>query len=298
LEARPGRRLRKTGQKPERSGGQPDRSGEQPDRNLPARRGGQAAPRRGQEGAHKRGPTVERNVSNPLIYGRNAVLEAARAGRVLKVFQASGLGHDPRLDELGKLARIEVVPPERLDVIAPGVHQGVAAELKPRRIWTLKELLATGPNLLIALDSIMDPQNLGAILRSAEVAGCDGAILPEHRSAPLSPAAVKASSGATELLRVAHVSGMPSAIAEVKRSDIWCVALDPRGEIPAWEFDLTQRVCLVVGSEGEGVHRLVRERCDVRVRLPVKGHIASFNASAAAAALLYEVMRQRSQSKP
>ena len=86
------------------------------------------------------------------------------------------------------------------------------------------------------------------------------------------------------------------AIVEVKRSDMWCVALDPRGEMPAWEFDLTQRVCLVVGSEGAGVHRLVKERCDVRLRLPVKGHIASFNASAAAAALLYEVMRQRAIS--
>jgi len=233
--------------------------------------------------------------STVLIHGRNAVLEAARAGRVLKVYQASGLGHDPRLDELAKLTRIEVVPAERLDVLAPGVHQGVAAELKPRREWTLKELLETKPSLLVALDSIMDPQNLGAILRSAEVAGSDGAIVPEHRSAPLSAVAVKASSGATELLRIAKVSGMPSAIAEVKRSGVWCVALDPRGEMPAWEFDFTQDVCLVVGSEGEGVHRLVKERCDARVKLPVAGHIASLNASAAAAALLYEVMRQRSK---
>ena len=229
----------------------------------------------------------------PLIHGRNAVLEAARAGRVLKVYQASGLGHDPRLDELARLTRIEVVANERLDVIAAGVHQGVAAELKPRKEWALKELLATNPSLLIALDSIMDPQNLGAILRSAEVAGAEGAIVPEHRSAPLSPAAVKASSGASELLRIAKVSGLPSAIPEIKRSGIWCVALDPRGEMPAWDFDFTQRVCVVVGSEGEGVHRLVKERCDARVRLPVKGHIASLNASAAAAALLYEVMKQR-----
>jgi 23S rRNA (guanosine2251-2'-O)-methyltransferase len=231
--------------------------------------------------------------SAPLIHGRNAVLEAARAGRVVKVYQASNLGHDPRLDELARLARVEVVPSDRLDVIAPGVHQGVAAELKPRKAWSLKELLASDPSLLIALDSIMDPQNLGAILRSAEVAGSDGAIIPEHRSAPLSPAAVKASSGASELLRIAMVSGMPSAIAEVKRSGLWCVALDPRGEIFPWEFDFTQRVCIVVGSEGEGVHRLVNERCDARVRLPVKGHIASLNASAAASALLYEVTRQR-----
>ncbi|MGA7911853.1 MAG: 23S rRNA (guanosine(2251)-2'-O)-methyltransferase RlmB [Candidatus Dormiibacterota bacterium] len=233
--------------------------------------------------------------STVLIHGRNAVLEAARAGRVVKVYQASGLGHDPRLDELASLTRIEVVPAERLDVMAPGVHQGVAAELKPRREWTLKELLETKPSLLVALDSIMDPQNLGAILRSAEVAGSDGAIVPEHRSAPLSAVAVKASSGATELLRITRVSGMPSAIAEVKRSGIWCVALDPRGEMPAWEFDFRQNVCLVVGSEGDGVHRLVKERCDARVKLPVAGHIASLNASAAAAALLYEVMRQRSK---
>lgn len=228
-----------------------------------------------------------------LIHGRNAVLEAARAGRVVKAYQALGLGHDPRLDELARLVRVEAVSPDRLDAMAPGHNQGVAAELKPRRDWTLKELLDTNPSLLIALDGIQDPQNLGAILRSGEVAGCDGAIIPEHRSAPLSPAAVKAGSGATELLRIARVSGMPSAIAEIKRAGIWCVALDPRGELSAWDFDFKQRVCIVVGSEGAGVHRLVKERCDARVRLPVEGHVASFNASAAAAALLYEVMRQR-----
>jgi 23S rRNA (guanosine2251-2'-O)-methyltransferase len=247
----------------------------------------------GNDAARGVGRDAARSTAVALIHGRNAVLEAARAGRVVKVYQASGLGHDPRLDELARLARVEVVPPERLDAIAPGVHQGVAAELQPRREWPLKELLAANPSLLVALDSIMDPQNLGAILRSAEVAGAEGAIIPEHRSAPLSPAAVKASSGASELLRISMVSGMPSAVAEVKRSGIWCVALDPRGEMQAWEFDFTQRVCLVVGSEGEGVHRLVKERCDARVRLPVKGHIASLNASAAAAALLYEVTRQR-----
>ncbi|HEY1419986.1 MAG TPA: 23S rRNA (guanosine(2251)-2'-O)-methyltransferase RlmB [Candidatus Dormibacteraeota bacterium] len=240
-------------------------------------------------------PVPRNTPTTVLIHGRNAVLEAARAGRVVKVYQASGLGHDPRLDELARLARVEVVAPERMDALAPGVNQGVAAELKPRRDWTLKELLDTKPTLLVALDSIMDPQNLGAILRSAEVAGSDGAILPEHRSAPLSAVAVKASSGASELLRIAKVSGMPSAIAEVKRSGIWCVALDPRGEMQAWDFDFTQDVCLVVGSEGEGVHRLVKERCDARVKLPVKGHIASLNASAAAAALIYEVMRQRAK---
>jgi len=230
-----------------------------------------------------------------VIFGRNAVLEAARAGRVVKVYRAEGLGHDPRLDEIAKLARVETVPPARIHQMAPGVNQGVAAELKPRRNWTLKELLDTSPSLLVALDGIQDPQNLGAILRSAEVAGCEGAILPEHRSASITPAAAKASSGASELLPIAKVSGLPSAIAEVKRAGIWCVALDPYGEMLAWDFDFTQNACVVVGGEGAGVHRLVKERCDARVRLPLKGHVASFNASAAAAALLYEVMRQRSK---
>jgi len=228
-----------------------------------------------------------------LIHGRNAVLEAARAGRVVKVYQAAGLGHDPRLEELGRLAKVEVVPPARLDAMAPGVNQGVAAELKARREWTLRQLLDSRPTLLVALDSILDPQNLGAILRTAEVSGCDGAIVPEHRSAPLSPAAVKASSGASELLAIARVPGMPSAIAEVKRAGLWCVALDPRGELLAWDFDFRQPVCVVVGGEGTGVQRLVKERCDARVRLPVRGKIASYNASAAASALLYEVARQR-----
>jgi 23S rRNA (guanosine2251-2'-O)-methyltransferase len=228
-----------------------------------------------------------------VIFGRNAVLEAARAGRVSRVYLAHGLGHDPRLDELAALAKVEVVAAERIDRIAPGVNQGVAAELKPRREWTLRELLATNPSLLVALDSILDPQNLGAILRTAEVAGAGGAIVPEHRTAPLSPAAVKASSGASELLPIARVSGLPSAIVDVKRAGVWCVALDVRGESLPWQFDFTQRVCVVVGSEGAGVHRLVKERCDARIRLPVAGHVASFNASAAAAALLYEVMRQR-----
>lgn len=232
-----------------------------------------------------------------LIHGRNAVLEAARAGRVVRVYQVTGLGHDPRLEELARLARIEVVTPERLDAMAPGVNQGVAAELKPRREWTLRDLLATSPRLLVALDSIMDPQNLGAILRSAEVAGADGAIIPQHRSAPLSPSAVKASSGATELLPIAQVSGMPSAIADVKRAGLWCAALDVRGDTWPWDFDLTQPVCVVVGGEGRGVHRLVLERCDVRLKLPVLGKVASLNASAAAAAILYEVTRQRSTGR-
>jgi len=232
-----------------------------------------------------------------VIYGRNAVLEAARAGRVRRVLLADGLEPDPRLDELRDLAVAEEVPAARISALAQGAHQGVVAELRPRELLTLRQLLEASPTLLMGLDGIEDPQNLGAILRSAEVAGVDGVLLPERRSAPLTAAAVKASSGASEHLRLCRVSGLPSTVAEVRRHGVWCVALDPRGELLPWEFDMRQPVCLVVGGEGHGVHRLVRERCDVRVRLPMAGRVASLNASAAAAALLYEVLRQRTAAQ-
>jgi 23S rRNA (guanosine2251-2'-O)-methyltransferase len=227
------------------------------------------------------------------VYGRNAALEAARAGRVRRALVAEGLEADARLVELARLAPVERVPASRLAGLAKGVHQGVVAELKPRSFLTLRQLLETGPDLLVALDGVEDPQNLGAILRSAEVAGAGGAILPERRSAPLSAAAVKASAGASEHLAICRVPGVAAAISDLKRAGLWCVALDPQGELLPWEFDLTEPVCLVVGGEGAGVHRLVRERCDARLRLPMAGKVASLNASAAAAALLYEVSRQR-----
>ena len=224
------------------------------------------------------------------------MLESARAGRVRRVLVARTVERDPRLDEIRSLARnVEEVEPAVLDRIAPAaVHQGVVAEVAPRRFETLSQLLESKPDLVVALDSVLDPQNLGAILRSAEAAGAQGVVLPERRTAPLSAAAVKASSGASEHLRVARVSGLPSAISDIRRAGLWCVALDPRGEMAPWEFDFRHPVCVVIGGEGPGVHRLVRERCDVRVRLPMRGRVESFNASAAAAALLYEVLRQRS----
>lgn len=224
------------------------------------------------------------------------MLEAARAGRVKRVIISDGLGPDPRLDELVQTTNVEWMAASELEKLVDGNHQGVVAELAPRRYLDLAGLLEPGPTLLMALDSVLDPQNLGAILRSAEAAGVEGVILPAHRTAPVSPAAVKASSGASEHLRLCRVPGLPSAISELKRAGLWCAVLDPHGEMPPWEFDLRQPVCLVIGGEGHGVHRLVRERCDVRLRLPMAGQVASLNASAAAAALLFETVRQRSHS--
>lgn len=229
-----------------------------------------------------------------LVFGRHAVLEAARAGRIVRVLMAAGLEPDPRLEEIRRLAPSQVVDRARLESLARGsVHQGVVGELAPRRWLSLRELLELAPTLLVALDGIQDPQNLGATLRSAEAAGADGAILPERRSAPVGATAIKASSGATELLRLCRVSGLASAIPELRRAGLWCVALDPRGELLPWEFDFKQPTCVVIGGEGPGVHRLVKERCDALVRLPMAGRVGSLNASAAAAALLYEVSRQR-----
>jgi len=231
-----------------------------------------------------------------LIYGRNAVLEAARAGHVKRVLIADGLDPDPRLDELATLARVEVVARERLEALAHGNHQGVVAELAPREYANLRGLLAGNPTLVLGLDGIQDPQNLGAILRTADAAGVDGVVIPERRSAPVTGAVVKASSGASEHIRLVRVSGMASAVSEIKRAGLWCVALDVAGEQAPWEFDLTQPVCIVIGGE-EGVHRLVRQRCDARLRIPMAGRVDSLNASAATAALLYEVMRQRAAAR-
>lgn len=245
------------------------------------------------------GRAGDRRAATPaedLIHGRNAVLEAARAGRLRRLYLAAGLPDDPRLAELRRLvpaAQREEVPAARLDAMSPGVNQGVVARLRPRTFLELRELLQTRPTLLVALDGVEDPQNLGAILRSAEAAGSDAVLLPERRSAPLSATAVKASSGASELLPICRVSGLASAIPELGRHGIWTVALDPHGEVAPWEFDLTQPVCVVVGGEGAGVHRLVRERCDARLHLPMAGRVRSLNASVSAGIALFEVVRQR-----
>ena len=176
-----------------------------------------------------------------LVYGRNAVLEAARAGHLKRVYVADGLEPDPRLDELAELAEVEVVSRERVEAMAQGNHQGVVAELAPREFSNLRALLASNPTLVLGLDGVQDPQNLGAILRSAEASGVDGVVLPERRSAPVTGAVVKASSGASEHVRLIRVSGMASAISDIKRSGLWCVALDVNGEMAPWEFDLTQQ---------------------------------------------------------
>jgi 23S rRNA (guanosine2251-2'-O)-methyltransferase len=181
----------------------------------------------------------------------------------------------------------------------PG-HQGVVALVRERNFLELDDLLApfasgtpTFAPLMLALDGVEDPQNLGALLRVADGAGVSGVVLTERRSAPLSPVAVKASAGAAEHVRVARVVNLVRALEQVKQANIWCVGLDERGTADYTEYDFTSSCMLVLGREGAGLHDLVRRTCDHLLRIPMAGHVSSLNVSAAGAVVLYEAFRQR-----
>ena len=183
----------------------------------------------------------------------------------------------------------------------PG-HQGVVAVVREREFLTLEDLLAApqdsaGARLLLALDGVEDPQNLGALLRSADGAGVDGVILPERRSAPLSAVAVKTSAGAAEHLRIARVVNLVRALEQLKQHNIWCVGLDERGSIDYDAYDWTASTVILLGREGEGLHDLTRRTCDHLLRIPMAGGVSSLNVSAAGAVVLYEAARQRRHPK-
>jgi 23S rRNA (guanosine2251-2'-O)-methyltransferase len=181
-------------------------------------------------------------------------------------------------------------------------HQGVVALVRPRESLSIEDLFeapATVPGsscaarLLLAIDGVEDPQNLGALLRVADGAGVDGVILTERRSAPLSPVAVKASAGATEHLRIARVVNLVRALEDLKRQNLWIIGLDERGTEDYDRFDYTGDCVLVLGREGAGLHDLVRRTCDHLLRIPMAGGVSSLNVSAAGAVVLYEAFRQR-----
>ena len=163
------------------------------------------------------------------------------------------------------------------------------------KVADLDDLLAADDAFLVALDGVTDPRNLGAILRSAETAGATGVLLPRHRSAHITPVAAKAAAGAIEYLPMALVGGIPNALERAQRAGVWCVGLDERGERDLTELDLAdQRIVIVLGAEGKGLARLTRDRCDMLVRIPMKGHVASLNVAAAATLACHEVARRRS----
>jgi 23S rRNA (guanosine2251-2'-O)-methyltransferase len=241
-----------------------------------------------------------------VLYGVHPVEEALKAGRrrfdhVLVARERN----DERVERLVAVCRqagvcVRQESREQLTLLAQTpAHQGVVALVHPQEFLDIEDLFepAVGQSktarLLLALDGVEDPQNLGALLRVADGAGVDGVVLTERRSAPLSPVAVKASAGATEHLRIARVVNLVRALEELKRRNLWIIGLDERGTSDYDQFDLTGDCVIVLGREGAGLHDLVRRTCDHLLRIPMAGGVSSLNVSAAGAVVLYEASRQR-----
>ena len=247
-------------------------------------------------------PVIEENEGQ--LEGRNALTEALRSGRTIdKVFIAAG-ETDKGLQLLAALAKqagAVVVPVDRrkLDMMSTTkAHQGVIALVAAREYFTIDDLLEEaaqrGENaLLVICDELTDPHNLGAIIRSAECAGAHGVIIPKRRSVGLTATVAKASAGAVEYMKVARVTNINAAMDELKEKGVWIFGTAAEGSIPMYDADLTGPTAIVIGSEGDGMSRLVQKNCDVTVHIPMKGQISSLNASAAASILLYEAVRQR-----
>ena len=239
-----------------------------------------------------------------IVYGINPVLEALRAGRVRRLRVARS---DRRVDEAVTLARQLRVPVERVDaqvlgrVARGGAHQGIAADLQPPRDYSLEELVtlaAPDPPLIVVLDGIEDPHNVGAILRTADAAGCHGVVRQQRHAASLEGIAAKASAGAVAHVRVATVVNVARAIEELKALDVWTVGLEGGADASYHQADLTLPTALVLGAEGTGLRRLVRERCDRLVSIPMLGAVDSLNVSVAAGVALFEAVRQRHGRRP
>ncbi|MCD8065643.1 MAG: 23S rRNA (guanosine(2251)-2'-O)-methyltransferase RlmB [Oscillospiraceae bacterium] len=239
-----------------------------------------------------------------IIEGRNAVTEALRAGRSIeKVFIASG-ETDKTLAFIASKAKAAGIPVSetdrrRLDTMsATHSHQGVIALAAARAYADIDEIFRRAEErgevpFVIVCDEISDPHNLGAIIRSAECAGAHGVIIPKRRSAGLTAIVDKTSAGAAEYMAVARVANLSSAIKQLKERGLWVFGTAADAPQTLWQADLSGPVCLVIGSEGDGMSRLVSENCDGLVSIPMRGHISSLNASNAAAIMMYEVLRRR-----
>ena len=242
-----------------------------------------------------------------VLYGLHPVEEALRAGkRRFEQVLVARERQDGRLQRLAAQCRQVGIPvrsePRQQLTLAAGTdaHQGVVAVVRAQQFLSVEDLFEPDPasktpqsHLILALDGVEDPQNLGALLRVADGAGVDGVVLTERRSAPLSAAAVKASAGAAEHLRIARAVNLVRALEDLKQRNMWVVGLDERGQTDYDHFDFTGDRVLVFGREGAGLHDLVRRTCDYLLRIPMAGGVSSLNVSAAAAVVLFEAARQR-----
>ena len=240
-----------------------------------------------------------------LIWGRHPVYEALKAGRsvdrilMAEALRPSGLIADVLRLSAERNVQVQRVDRKILDRMSAGAnHQGVLAEVAEYQYRSLADLIAAAqgqPGLpwFLALDSLEDPQNFGTLLRTADATGVTGVIIPLHRSVGVTPAVEKASAGAVEYLPIARVTNLARSLQELKRHGYWAVGLDSTGDEIYDRFPVDVPLVLVVGAEGSGIGRLVRENCDVLVRLPMRGNVASLNAAVAGSIVLYDVLRRR-----
>jgi len=241
-----------------------------------------------------------------VIYGINSVSEALRAypERIERI-TISREQRNPRVQEIARTARekhIRVSFEERawLDRKTDGArHQDVFCHVSETDTLDADDIIAQAksPGFLVILDGIEDPHNLGAILRSAEASGADGVFIPKNRSAGVSPTVVKASAGAAAHVKLARITNTSQFIEALKKKGYWIIGLEAQAAQPIWKSDLTMPIALVLGGEGSGMHKLVKEKCDFLVSLPICGLVSSFNVSVAAGIAFYEVLRQRALSE-
>jgi 23S rRNA (guanosine2251-2'-O)-methyltransferase len=240
-----------------------------------------------------------------VIYGINTVSEALKArGRAFEWVGVAKERHDIRLqriiEDFRKIGvQVRVLPRVELDVLAVNAaHQGVVAVTTGKHYTDLDDLVAARRgehSLIVVLDGVEDPHNLGAILRTADAAGADGIVIPERRAASVTAAVAKVSAGASEHLPVAKVTNISRALDELKAKEMWIVGLDERGKQTYDELDYRMHCAIVLGAEGKGLHDLVSKHCDLLVSIPMLGQVPSLNVSVAAGVVLYEVVRQRRQ---
>jgi 23S rRNA (guanosine2251-2'-O)-methyltransferase len=225
-----------------------------------------------------------------IVYGRNAVQELLRAGRrpVRRLWATRGAARE------AWPGQVEEVSADELERLAGSSgHQGVCAETTAYPYVTGDDLLAGPDPLIVALDEIQDPQNLGAVCRTAECVGATGVVIPERRSAEVTPAVCKASAGAVEWLRVARVRNLADFLRDAREAGCWSYGATAEGDTPYDRPDYSGGVVLVLGAEGRGLRPRVAQSCDASISLPMRGHVQSLNVSAAAAALLYEILQRR-----
>lgn len=242
--------------------------------------------------------------SSEIIIGRNSVAEALKSGRSInKLFVAKGQRQGSVKTLIGEARELGLVVQEvdsaKLDELAGNSrHQGIVAMVAPITYVEVEDILAAAaaqnePPFIVILDELEDPHNVGAILRSADAAGVHGVLLPKRRSCPISATVAKTSAGAVEYVPIARIGNITQTIKQLKAAGLWIVGADMDGAKEYYDTDLTGPVAVIIGSEGKGMGRLIKEQCDFIVRIPMRGQINSLNASVACSLLLYEILRQR-----